>query len=148
MRKQVAISCLGALLGCSYTAHADDRKGGVSGMTADESVRVTVAYYPDAWCIDSFLAAAQQPANIARRAKPSLDSTPGIVRRTSTLNAPAPDLSSAVYADRSSFMERLRSLKSRPLATLWRGQDTALVLRVQNGGYFGISIDDTRYDAD
>lgn len=148
MRKQVAISCLGALLGCSHTAFADDREGGVSGMTADDSVRVTVAYYPDAWCIDSFLAAAQRPANTAGRAKPPLDSMPGMVRRTSTLGAPAADLSSAVYTDRSSLMERLRSLKSRPLATLWRGQDTALVLRVQNGGYFGISVDDTRYDAD
>ena len=153
MRKHFAIACLGALLGCSQMAAADSADSRSAQMPSREMpsthrVDATDSLYPKAWCIETFLTKLQRPAGVRRPAPTAIDRSVHRTSNTLTFDEPTADLAATAYTDRSSLSERLKSLKSRPLATLWRGRETALVLRMQNGGYFGVSIDDTRYDAD
>ncbi len=145
MRKHIATSCLGALLGLTQTATADVNSGANTESTPRDSTATTASYYPRAWCIKTYLDANSRNAVVTRLAPPSLDRSAGA---TSTGFAAGEPIVTTTYSDQSSLLERLRALKARPFATLWRGRDTALVLRIQDGGYFGVSIADTRTDAD
>ena len=145
MRKHIAISCLGALLGLTQTATAEVNSGTSIESTPRDDTATTASYYPRAWCIKTYLDVNSRKAVVTRLAPPSLDRSSGVP--TTGFAADAPIVTTA-YTDQSSLLERLRALKARPFATLWRGRDTALVLRIQDGGYFGVSIDDTRTDAD
>ena len=143
MRKHVAISCLTALLGISQIANADEHRRSSSGDIALADRNAATFYYPKAWCIRTYLSNSARPIPVSRVAAPER-----LSRLTSTLDHAEAPIAASSYSDRSSLLERLRAFRSTPLATLWRGRDTALVLRVQDGGYFGISVADLRADAD
>ncbi len=144
MRKHITISCLAALLGLSQTAAADSGDGHNAGSTTTDRLETTASFYPEAWCIETFLKTSSRTATVSRRAPPTLDRPVSIAINPVVSEA---SIAATAYTDRSSLIERLKALKSRPVATLWRGRETALVLRVQDGGYFGVSIDDRRTDA-
>ena len=145
MRKHVAISCLTALLGISQIANADEHRRSSSGDIALADRNAATFYYPKAWCIRTYLSNSARPIPVSRVAPPAPER---LSRLTSTLDHAEAPIAASSYSDRSSLLERLRAFRSTPLATLWRGRDTALVLRVQDGGYFGISVADLRTDAD
>ena len=145
MRKHIAITCLSALLGFSQTATADAQDDPRVDAASRDETAATDAYYPRAWCIKTFLNTNSRATTVTRLAPPSLDRSRSLATNGFAADAPIVD---TAYVDQSSLMERLRALKARPFATLWRGRDTALVLRIQDGGYFGVSVDDKRTDAD
>ena len=145
MRKHIAISCLGALLGLTQTATADVNEDPNVDSASRDNATATASYYPRAWCIKTYLDANSRNAVVTRLAPPSLDRS---ASAASSGIAADQQFATTAYTDQSSLIERLRSLKARPFATLWRGRDTALVLRIQDGGYFGVSVDDTRTEAD
>ena len=145
MRKHIAISCLTALIGVSQLANADEHQRHHADRTARAGGDASTFYYPEAWCIRTYLSRSARPIPVSRAAPPAPERLSRLTSGTGLSDAP---IASASYTDRSSLLERLRAFRSTPLATLWRGRDTALVLRIQDGGYFGISLADLRANAD
>ena len=145
MRKHIAISCLTALLGVSQIANADDFQRQRLDDSAHPGGDASTFYYPRAWCIRTYLNRSARPVPVSRLAPPAPERLPRLTSDAGLSDAP---IAAAAYTDQSSLLERLRAFRSTPLATLWRGRETALVLRIQDGGYFGISLADLRTDAD
>ncbi len=116
-----------------------------------------LAEYPDRWCLKQspthrrrMAAIALQPSS--RRSYRSMGGAPGhnppsamtlSARATATT---ADELRLDTSGNDQSLLDRIRSIDSHRLATLWRGKERALFVGLQSGRYFGVSLE--RKDAD
>lgn len=124
------------------TSAADDVRGDAAAEASSDALGVDPAGYPERWSIKSFLSGhARQATTVARRTAP--------VHAAPRIRSSLRDDSRAAYAqDRTSLAGRLQQLSALKSMTVWQGRRQAIVVGLQNGRYFGLSIAEAERDDD
>lgn len=140
MRTRAAIACLVASVAMSGIARGGDVAAPAPAAAGASEAAMPASGCPGRWCIKSFIAreATASRSALLRRAPP------GALAYGHRLDDAVAD----DYRDAASLLQRLEALGTLRFATLWRGRDRALVVGIQDGGYVGVSLDDTSDDVE
>lgn len=98
--------------------------------------------YAQRWCILTFITESR---DLRRPDDPDYDDPYYRVLNAGFASPPYRSLAHDYpeHADQPSPIDRLMALRRLRLMTLWRGRDSALVLGLNESGYFGVRLDDT-----
>lgn len=135
--------CLLAAMACHAPAQAEDSSGADDAAAFTATAEHLQSKYPSRW----YLADDRPAASLTRPSVRAPVNSPNTLTARTSVQA-VRDTAAPVVAEQPSLLERLRSVESRRLVTLWQGKKRAIVVGFQNGGFFGISLRDAPLAAD